>query len=281
MGNRYGYKQTFEEWCIENSRNDILDLWDYEKNELSPSEISAKTKKRMFFKCPNGIHDSESRRILTITDSPTHRIICKQCEYHNIDDLIGSSFGELVVIDYDKDRSERTKMPYWICECSCGNIVSVSQYKLYGGNKLTCAGKTSHSIYNNFGTDSYELKRLRRSGLYIQYRKDVLKKDCNKCIICGSSKDPEVHHIYSFALYPNHRFDIDTGICLCKDHHNVTAPGSFHSVYGMKNNTPEQLQDYVNEKRKELGINEYFDVYEYMNSYDSDNLEIDDCELSL
>ena len=34
-------------------------------------------------------------------------------------------------------------------------------------------------------------------------------------------------------------------------------------------------------KRQELGINEYFDVYEYMNPYDADDMEIDDSMLDL
>lgn len=29
----------FETWCIENDRQDLLDEWDYEKNEIKPSEI--------------------------------------------------------------------------------------------------------------------------------------------------------------------------------------------------------------------------------------------------
>ena len=37
MGNRYTCKQTFEEWCLENNRKDVLDLCDYEKNDVLPS----------------------------------------------------------------------------------------------------------------------------------------------------------------------------------------------------------------------------------------------------
>ena len=48
MGNKYYYK-TFEEWCLENNRQDILDLWDYDKNNKSPSEVPAGTKIKYFF----------------------------------------------------------------------------------------------------------------------------------------------------------------------------------------------------------------------------------------
>ena len=56
---------------------------------------------------------------------------------------------------------------------------------------------------------------------------------------------------------------------------------SFHNIYGMRGNTPEQFEYYVNEKRQELGIKEPFDVYKYMNPYDADDMEIDDSMLDL
>lgn len=76
MGNRYTCKQTFEEWCNNNSRQDILDLWDYDKNNCLPSEMPSGTKQKMYFKCPNNIHKSVAKRILTITDKPDHKLIC-------------------------------------------------------------------------------------------------------------------------------------------------------------------------------------------------------------
>lgn len=36
------------------------------------------------------------------------------------------------------------------------------------------------------------------------------------------------------------------------------------------------FQKYVNEKRMELGIYEFFDVYAYVYPYDEDNIEIGD-----
>ena len=120
------------------------------------------------------------------------------------------------------------------------------------------------------------LQSLRQSVDYYQFRKEVLRKDNYKCIICGTNKNLEVHHIYQFSKYPNQRLNINNGICLCKVHHSLSEPNSFHSLYGQFDNTPEQLEEYVNNMRKILGNNEHFDVYDYMEDIESDNLEIDD-----
>lgn len=287
MGNKYNYK-TFEQWCIENNRQDLLDLWDYELNDVLPSDVPAGTKKRYYFICPKGIHQSESKRLLTITDKPSHHVLCLECSGgysgNTIEDLTGREFGELVVLNYDEERSSSSSSTYWFCKCSCGRTVSADARKLKSGAKTKCGGKVRHirpkyKMDGEEGFDPYDptyLKELRKSPEYKKYRQDVLKKDGNECAICGAVDNLEVHHIYPFAAYPSYRFNIKCGITLCKLHHSTGEIGSFHSVYGRYNNTPEQLEEYINIKRKELGINDHFDVYEYMESYDDDNLETDD-----
>ena len=276
MGNKYTCKQTFEEWCLSNNRQDILDLWDYDRNDVLPSEIPFGTKKRYYFKCHNGIHESETKRILTITERTDHRIICKQCESEGLYkmDLTGKVFGELTVLQKDEEKSSR-KLYYWICKCSCGEILSVDQNKLRNGEKTACGVDGEHKLIKLFNE-----QEIRHSSEYYKYRDAVIAKDNGKCIITGKEAiNPEVHHIYPFALYPHDRLDVDCGVCISREYHSTNCPGSFHNVYGTQNNTPEQFQDYVNMKRKELGIEEYFDVYEYMNSYDADCLEIDDLDI--
>lgn len=277
MGNKYTYKQTFEEWCLSNNRHDILDLWDYEKNDKLPSEIPYGTKQKYYFKCPNGIHESELRRILNIVDRPDHKLICKECEYNNPKDMTGQVFGELTVIGYDEEKSNNSnRMPYYFCQCSCGQVISSSIYKLTSGKKLTCRGSIGHRRPK---AEIQKTEDLRKTPEYYQFRKGVIEKDRGRCIISGETQNLEVHHIYSFALYPNTRFDINCGVCIGAKYHSTAFEGSFHNVYGRYNNTPEQFEEYVNTKRRELGIMEHFDVYEYMNQYDSDTLEIDETML--
>lgn len=273
MGNRYTCKQTFEEWCLSNNRQDILDLWDYDLNDALPSDIPAGTKRKYYFKCAKGMHESDLKRILTITDNPNHKVICKECDHHI--DLTGQIFGELTVIGLDTEsKSKQTK---WLCKCSCGKIVSALESKLKGGLKLTCAGTRGHNPRNSFKdilglTGSNIIRYLRRTGLYIKFRNMVIKKDSGKCLICGSDQNIEVHHIYPCASYPELMFDVSNGMCLCKEHHSANIVGGFHNIYGKLDTTPEQLEDYINLKRKELGHNDIFNVKEYMDSCEIKNI---------
>ena len=58
--------KSFEQWCIENNHQDILDRWDYELNGCKPNEICFSTMKRYYFKCPMNIHESELKNIVNI-----------------------------------------------------------------------------------------------------------------------------------------------------------------------------------------------------------------------
>lgn len=76
------------------------------------------------------------------------------------------------------------------------------------------------------------------------------------CQCCGSTerKGMSSHHIKNWATYPDLRCDLSNGMCLCNDCHNPFVKGSFHNTYGTRNNTPEQLQEYIDNKRDKLGL---------------------------
>lgn len=57
--------------------------------------------------------------------------------------------------------------------------------------------------------------------------------------------------------------------------------GLFHKEYGTHNNTTEQFEEYINRKRQELGIAGPFNIYDYMSSFDDDDMEIDDYGLDI
>lgn len=46
--------------------------------------------------------------------------------------MIGEKYGKLTVLKLDKERSEKRK--YYICQCECGNIISVRDNSLKYGN---------------------------------------------------------------------------------------------------------------------------------------------------
>lgn len=61
----------------------------------------------------------------------------------------------------------------------------------------------------------------RRCKQYIEWRKEVLKRDEYKCTKCNNKKRLEAHHIKKFSKYKELRFELDNGITLCKECHKV------------------------------------------------------------
>lgn len=53
-----------------------------------------------------------------------------------------------------------------------------------------------------------------------------------------------VHHILNFAEYPELRFEVDNGITL-----SMKAHLDFHKKYGFKNNTIEQLSEFLSNNK--------------------------------
>jgi 5-methylcytosine-specific restriction endonuclease McrA len=84
---------------------------------------------------------------------------------------------------------------------------------------------------------------IRKSVEYKLWRDAVFKRDNYQCIWGGKAHGNRLHadHIKPFALYPELRFAIDNGITLSEKAHK-----EFHKKYGVKNNTKEQLIEFLN-----------------------------------
>jgi len=133
--------KSFEQWCIENNKQDILDRWDYELNILKPNGILYSTNKKYYFKCPKGIHRSELKLISSFTSNHDGVMDCKQCNSFaqwGIDN-IGDNFLEKYW-DYDKNIINPWKISYGN---SNKNIYIICQEKGYHGSyKIKCNGFT-------------------------------------------------------------------------------------------------------------------------------------------
>lgn len=82
-----------------------------------------------------------------------------------------------------------------------------------------------------------------RDSLEIKlWREAVFKRDDWTCQKTGVKGDQiQAHHIQNFSNFPSLRFAIDNGMTLSKQSHK-----KFHKKYGIKNNTREQLLEFLN-----------------------------------
>jgi 5-methylcytosine-specific restriction endonuclease McrA/predicted DNA-binding protein YlxM (UPF0122 family) len=81
-----------------------------------------------------------------------------------------------------------------------------------------------------------------RSSLEMRlWKKAVFERDNFTCQKCGKKGgDLHAHHINNFADFPELRVAIDNGITLCKECHK-----EFHRLYGKKNNTRSQIDEFI------------------------------------
>ena len=62
-------------------------------------------------------------------------------------DLTGMTYGKLMVLHRDLSAGRNTK---WVCQCECGNIVSISAGSLKRGATKSCGCLNSYNLkYNN------------------------------------------------------------------------------------------------------------------------------------
>ena len=71
---------------------DINDRFDEELNQCATKDVSMKSNKQFYFKCPRGLHDSELQYIKTATRSGNATLHCHACE--SIGQKIIDNFGE-------------------------------------------------------------------------------------------------------------------------------------------------------------------------------------------
>lgn len=53
-------------------------------------------------------------------------------------DLTGQRFGKLVVLRRDEEKKDSNHRVFWICQCDCGNIVSIPSQNLRRGYTKSC-----------------------------------------------------------------------------------------------------------------------------------------------
>jgi hypothetical protein len=68
-----------------------------------------------------------------------------------------------------------------------------------------------------------EEEKLKRSSAYKFWARSVKDRDGWSCVVNNDDCNGrlESHHIKSYTYYPDSRYDIDNGVCLCRYHHRL------------------------------------------------------------
>lgn len=126
-------------------------------------------------------------------------------------------------------------------------------------NRILMSCKQRNISIDEFdGFKKSENSLARISCDYSAWRNSVFKRDNYTCQVCGRRSKPgepvrlNAHHIENFSSNEDLRYDIKNGITFCDRCHSTKFEDSFHSIYGTRNNTHEQLEEYIRNRRAEL-----------------------------
>lgn len=168
----YLEENSFGSWC-EKNKPELLDLWDYELNSVSPFDISFASKEKRYFKCPRGLHESHLQTLSKLTGRGDD-IFCSKC--NSVGQFIIDNYGPNgldVVWDYNKNIDD----PFDVARCAKKHIY------------IKCINHSDHPSYrilcSNFakGRGCPECKREREESrlqekvrTYIEnnYKYDIL-----------------------------------------------------------------------------------------------------------
>lgn len=89
-------------------------------------------------------------------------------------------------------------------------------------------GRIVDHVADNFTGKTTWKKRRHKN--WRRFRKEYVKKN-PKCIVCGSKKNLEVHHILKFSDYPQFELKNDNLATLCRRDHLIFGHlDSYHSA---------------------------------------------------
>lgn len=158
---------------------------------------------------------------------------------------------------------------YWLKKYDIPTFTTseTTNYYLYKKGGLEKARETQSTMQNRIksscrqhginiedfeGFSTTEQHMARNNTYYKERKNKVFERDNYTCQCCGKrGGNLNAHHLYNFAEYEDLRYDVENGITFCECCHLVNYPNSFHSIYGEKNNTPEQVYEFINMRKKE------------------------------
>jgi 5-methylcytosine-specific restriction endonuclease McrA len=180
---------------------------------------------------------------------------CNQCISKRIAEKLKLSY-EQVYNDFKKYNYELLENKYINAhiklkyKCPEGHIHSMEYASFYSGIRCPeCSLKNrsgeNHYLWNpDLTNEEREYGRL-ISG-YNEWRLSVFKRDNYTCQICSyKGCKLRAHHLNGYHWYIKGRTDINNGVTLCENCHDINKINSFHYIYGSWNNTKEQFEEFL------------------------------------
>jgi len=139
------------------------------------------------------------------------------------------------------------------CKCIvCGTEFEIKKSRIKTGRGKYCLKvcknkditriNSGNKHWNWRGGITTENDKVRKSISIRLWRESIFARDNYTCQKCGkkTGEDLNSHHIKNFADNPELRTDISNGITFCKKCHM-----KFHKIYKRRNNTKEQLMEFL------------------------------------
>ena len=96
------------------------------------------------------------------------------------------------------------------------------------------------------------LKRQKEIKLYKKWQLDVIRADRGRCVKCGAAAHEfPPHHIKRKSVYPELKFDICNGVCVCTKCHRWFHSHPKREKIWLLHNRPEQHAYLYPEGREE------------------------------
>ena len=135
-------RKSFYDWCIDNGKEDWLELWDYEKNDCTPKDISYSSNKKYYFKCERGLHDSEVKLISNLRTGNTE-LKCNCC--NSIGQYLIDNYGEYALEKYWDYKKNENLNPFKISRGSKKKVwIKCQKDEKHDSYSVTCNSFTSN-----------------------------------------------------------------------------------------------------------------------------------------
>jgi len=172
------------------------------------------------------------------------KYIEEQLSTHKIAKIIGCGAKSVAIYlhkygiplrnNIDAQKINRTGS-YVECSNGCGMVVYRKKSLIEKGTIFFCSWDCEKQYQSKTRKVSSFPEGWRRYKEYRKWRRSVLSRDNNICILCRSQKKLVAHHIFEAKDFPDLAYETDNGVTLCQCCHiNVHKLGSKNFIESLQ-----------------------------------------------